>query len=136
MGLLFWQRDRPAERPSGTDLPELVTRAKDGDVEARNRLIAKFQPFVLGIASRISGRFVQAGRDDEVSVGLLAFNEAIDSYDPAKGVSFLGFAEIVIRRRLSRRAAATARAGFSRRRRTASPFARSPHKILICHEPM
>ena len=100
MGLLFWQRDRPAERPSGTDLPELVTRAKDGDVEARNRLIAKFQPFILGIASRVSGRFVQAGRDDEVSVGLLAFNEAIDSYDPAKGVSFLGFAEVVIRRRL------------------------------------
>ena len=100
MGLLFWQRDRVADRPDGADLPQLITRAKDGDAQARNQVIEKFQPFVLGIASRVSGRFVQAGRDDEVSIGLLAFNEAIDSYDPAKGVSFLGFAEMVIRRRL------------------------------------
>ncbi|MGE5589092.1 MAG: RNA polymerase sigma factor SigI [Bacillota bacterium] len=100
MGLLFWQRDRMAERPDGADLPQLINRAKNGDARARNLVIDKFQPFVLGIASRVSGRFVQAGRDDEVSIGLLAFNEAIDSYDPAKGVSFLGFAEVVIRRRL------------------------------------
>ncbi|MHB9146011.1 MAG: RNA polymerase sigma factor SigI [Symbiobacteriia bacterium] len=100
MGLLFWQRDRLAEPLDGDHPAQLIERAKDGDVTARNRLIEKFQPFVLSIASRVSGRFVQAGRDDEVSIGLLGFNEAIDSYDPAKGVSFLGFAEMVMRRRL------------------------------------
>lgn len=100
MGLLFWQRDRTADTPDGETPAQLIDRAKDGDVQARNRLIEKFQPFVLSVASRVSGRFVQTGRDDEVSIGLLAFNEAIDSYDPKKGVSFLGFAEMVIRRRL------------------------------------
>jgi len=30
----------------------------------------------------------------------MAFNEAIDSYDPGRGASFLGFAQTVIRRRL------------------------------------
>jgi len=41
------------------------------------------------------------GQDDEASIGLLAFNEAIDKYSEDKGAKFLTFAEIVIKRRLT-----------------------------------
>ena len=38
-------------------------------------------------------------QDDEYSIALIAFNEAIDSYDKAKG-NFLAFSALVIRNRL------------------------------------
>jgi len=40
------------------------------------------------------------GEDDEVSVGLMAFNEAMDCFDTTKNISFISFAETVIKRRL------------------------------------
>lgn len=75
-------------------------KAKNGDKEAREIIIEKFTPFILRVASNISGRYLHIGHDDEVSIGMIAFNEAIDSYQVEKGVSFLTFAETVIKRRL------------------------------------
>jgi len=78
----------------------LLNKAKAGDDEARNDLISAFTPFVLKVAARVSGRYLRIGEDDEVSVGLMAFDEAIDAFDTERGVAFLSFAETVIRRRL------------------------------------
>jgi RNA polymerase sigma factor len=50
-------------------------------------------------ASAAVGRYLHQGVDEEISVALLAFNEAINSYDSAKG-GFIGFAQTVIKRRL------------------------------------
>ncbi|MBE3589363.1 MAG: RNA polymerase sigma-I factor [Firmicutes bacterium] len=74
--------------------------AKAGDRAAREDLIRAYTPFVLRVASRACGRYLVSGRDDEVSVALIAFNEAIDRFDGEGGASFLAFAEMVIRRRL------------------------------------
>jgi RNA polymerase sigma factor len=52
------------------------------------------------VGARVCGRYLPAGRDDEVSVGLLALNEAIDRYRPETGASFPAFAEMVVKRRL------------------------------------
>ncbi|MBX6350838.1 MAG: RNA polymerase sigma-I factor [Clostridia bacterium] len=78
-----------------------LLRARAGDAEAREELIAAYTPFVLRVAARAAGRFLVPGRDDEVSVALVAFNEAIDRYDDEAGAAFLTFAEMVIRRRLA-----------------------------------
>lgn len=78
---------------------ELLRRAKLGDADARNQLIQDYTPFVLKVASQKVGRFLRPGTDDEVSIALLAFNEAIDAYDGERG-SFLGFSQTVIQRRL------------------------------------
>lgn len=94
--------------PSGTagatvrlDGPDgLLLRARGGDAAAREDLLGRYSPFVLKVVSRVTGAYVRMGSDDEASVALVAFNEAIDSYDPDRGASFLGFAEAVIRRRL------------------------------------
>src|SRR5690606_2812765 len=47
-----------------------------------------------------SKRYIDPSHDDEYSIALAAFNEAIDGYQEGAGKSFLGFAETVIRRRL------------------------------------
>ncbi|MCL6581059.1 MAG: RNA polymerase sigma-I factor [Firmicutes bacterium] len=88
---------QPATRP---DLEGLLAGARRGEAEARESLVRRYTPFVLRVASQAAGRYVELGRDDEASVALVAFNEAIDRYDPARGTSFLGFAATVIRRRL------------------------------------
>ncbi|QGG46690.1 RNA polymerase sigma factor SigI [Heliorestis convoluta] len=78
----------------------LLVRAQEGDDTSRNALIKKFTPFIMRVASNVSGRYVRLGSDDEASIGLIAFNEAINNYREEKGVSFLSFADTVIRRRL------------------------------------
>ncbi len=90
-------------RPRGSEAADtlaLVAAAQGGDREARERLIALHQGLVLRVGARVCGRYLRAGRDDEVSVGLLALNEAIDRYRGEVGASFGAFAEMVVRRRL------------------------------------
>ena len=108
MGFLFGRaekresaaRTEKASEPGPETPGELLRQARNGVAAARDELIRSYTPFVMRVASQASGRYVRAGEDDEASVGLLAFNEAIDSYDSRKGASFLGFAEVVIKRRL------------------------------------
>lgn len=97
MGLLFWRKDR-SEEAGSADL--LLQRAQQGDEQAREVLIRKFTPFILKVISSKSGRYVQLGYDDEASIGLMAFNEAIDRFEDSRGVGFLTFAETIIKRRL------------------------------------
>lgn len=78
----------------------LVRSARLGKEDARNRLIAAYQPFIIKTASAVSRRYLQIGLDEEISVALMAFNEAIDCYDLGGKVPFLAFAQIVIKRRL------------------------------------
>ncbi|MCL4319083.1 MAG: RNA polymerase sigma-I factor [Firmicutes bacterium] len=79
--------------------PALLTLAQEGDENARNQLIDDFTPFVLKVASQSAGRYLTVGQDEEISVALLAFNEAISSYSEGRG-TFLSFARTVISRRL------------------------------------
>jgi RNA polymerase sigma factor len=78
----------------------LVLRAQAGDGGAREALLNALTPLVLRVASRVAGRYLEVGRDEEVSVGLLALQEAIDRFEPERGVQFAAFAEVVIRRRV------------------------------------
>jgi RNA polymerase sigma factor len=41
-------------------------------------LIRRFTPFIMAVVSRATGQFIRMGEDDEASIGLMAFNEAID----------------------------------------------------------
>ena len=57
-------------------------------------------PFIIRTISHFTGRYVNVENDEEFSIGLLAFEEAIHKYDENKG-SFLSFARLVIESRLS-----------------------------------
>jgi RNA polymerase sigma factor len=82
---------------------QLVLRARRGDLRAREDLIGACKPFIARVAARICGRYLTWENDDELSIALIAFNEAIDAYDvrQRRGVPFLTFAHRVIHRRLT-----------------------------------
>ena len=79
-------------------LEEKVAEAKSKKEEA-NELIARFKPFIASVVRKQAGKFLEYGVDEELSVGLMAFKEAIDTYDEGRG-RFLSFARIVIKNRL------------------------------------
>lgn len=81
-------------------LAELVSAAKEGDKQAREQVLRDYRPFYLRVASGACRKYLVLGRDDEASIAMIAFNEAIDAYSKEGGASFLSFAEIVIKRRM------------------------------------
>ena len=64
-----------------------------------NELIENHMPFIIKSISEVTGRYVSCENDEEISVGLLGFNEAIERYDNEKG-HFLSFAKLVIGSRI------------------------------------
>ena len=70
---------------------------KDNPKELDN-FIRENKKFILTQTYKTCHRFVNEC-DDEYSIALIAFSEAINSYDKAKG-NFYGFASLVIKRRL------------------------------------
>ncbi len=91
---------RRKEQPAGSALEARVGAAQAGDEAGREALLTDYRPFVLRVASRACGRYLRPEVDDEASVALIAFNEAIDRYDAQSGASFVTFAEMVVKRRL------------------------------------
>lgn len=72
--------------------------AKD-DEAARERFLRENKKFILAAAYRAVGHYV-TDSDDEWSIALMAFNEAIDTFEQGKGSSFETFASLVIKRRV------------------------------------
>jgi RNA polymerase sigma factor len=79
---------------------EKVLLIQKGDVRLRNQFITDYQPYIAKVTSRFCKRYIDPERDDEFSIALGAFNEAINQFSPDSGRSFLSFAETVVRRRL------------------------------------
>ena len=62
-------------------------------------LIKEHMPFLIRTVSEFTGRYVSTENDDEFSVALAAFAEAVEKYEPERG-GFLGFTRLVIDSRL------------------------------------
>ncbi len=77
-----------------------LARARSGDDKAREELLRAYKPHVLRIAEKSCGRGLEWGRDDELSIGLIALNEAVDRFDMDRSDSFPAFAGLVIKSRL------------------------------------
>jgi RNA polymerase sigma factor len=80
-----------------SDLDLLAIDAKN-NVDTMNKLITQYENFILRCASSVVRTYISKS-DDEWSVALSAFTEAITNYSASKG-SFLNFAELVIRKRM------------------------------------
>lgn len=81
-------------------LLEYVRKAQQGNEDIRNELIRLYTRFVLRVAASVCGRYLKVGEDDEASIALIAFNEAINNYNEDRNVSFLSYSELLIKRRL------------------------------------
>jgi RNA polymerase sigma factor len=86
-------------KSNNTDIEPLVAKAKDGDEEVLHDLLYSYAPYMKKTASFVCKRYIHE-QDDEYSIALSAFHEAIQYYDVSKNASFLTFAHLLIRRKL------------------------------------
>ncbi|PLR97515.1 RNA polymerase sigma factor SigI [Bacillus sp. T33-2] len=93
LSLLFMAKKRKNK------LEDTVMLIQQGDNELRDTLIDSYKPFIAKSVSSVCKRYIHES-DDEFSIGLIAFNEAIDKYAADKGHSLLSFAEVLIKRRV------------------------------------
>jgi len=77
----------------------LINKAKT-DFLAREKIFHEYRPQIKSIASSICKRNLSWDNDDELSISLIAFNEAIDTYDKSKGMKFISYARMLIHNRL------------------------------------
>lgn len=69
------------------------------DLGNLDNLVDRHMPFLIRTVSNFTGRYVSIENDEEFSIALLGFTEAVKKYDPEKG-SFLSFARLVMESRL------------------------------------
>lgn len=69
------------------------------DEEQINKFVQEYKPFIASCTEKMTGRYMRYGEDDELSIALMAFVEAIHAYSCERG-NFLPFARNVIKRRL------------------------------------
>ena len=74
----------------------------------RNDFIEESMPFIIKTTSSFLGRYVCTDNDEEFSIALIAFNEAIEKYNEERG-NFWSFAKLVIESRLKNNLQKTAR---------------------------
>ena len=67
--------------------------------EGRSAFITRNEKFIIGCANRFTKRFITKS-DDEWSIALIAFSNAMDTYDSEKG-NFQSYARLLIERRLT-----------------------------------
>lgn len=79
-----------------SSIEDRLRKIKDGDDEERESFIEEYTPFIIKSITKVTNRYIEIENDDEFSIGLEAFNEAIDKYEFTKG-SFIRYAETVIR---------------------------------------
>lgn len=68
------------------------------DMEKADNLIRKYIPFIKSEASKTAKKSITES-DDEFSIGMIAFHEAVRAYEPQKG-NFISFASLMIRNRI------------------------------------
>ena len=88
-----------SKRKTKNDLELLVIQARDGDKEVLNELLSSYTPFMKKTASLVCKRYISE-QDDEYSIAMFAFHEAIEHFEQDKNASFLTFAHLLIRRKL------------------------------------
>ena len=80
------------------ELVAQVYAAKE-DTLAADRLVRQYLPFIKSETAKFLHRFPEEGQDDELSIAMFAFHEAVLQYHRTRG-AFLKFAAMTIRSRL------------------------------------
>jgi RNA polymerase sigma factor len=93
LGLLFMTKNKKRT------LEESVLLIQQGNRNLVNEIIDAYKPFIAKTVSSVCKRYIYE-TDDEFSIGLIAFNEAIEKYSPERGSSLLSFSEVLIKRRV------------------------------------
>jgi RNA polymerase sigma factor len=88
-----------AKRNKKETLETLAAKIQKGNEESLNQVLEDYKPFVKKTVSSVCKRYIYES-DDEFSIGLIAFHDAIFKYNSDRGASFLSFAEVIIKRKV------------------------------------
>ncbi|WP_371325656.1 RNA polymerase sigma-I factor [Acetivibrio thermocellus] len=89
------------EKKSRSDsINHIIIKIKNGDIELKEKFIKKYKPYLLKIISSTLGRYVDPEVSEEYSVGLMAFNEAIDGFNPEINGNFTNYCNMVVNHRI------------------------------------
>ena len=72
------------------DTLELIERGRNGDIEAKQRLVEENSGLIWSVARHFFGRGVDA--DDLYQIGCIGFLKAIEGFDPGFGTQFSTYA--------------------------------------------
>lgn len=89
------------------DISAIIRDIQQGNEHLREEFLMSQKEFIRGYASYVCKTCLDWHNDDELSVALIAFNKAVDTYepaadkyDPAAGKRFTGYAKALIRNSL------------------------------------
>lgn len=80
------------------EIQQRIKRAKESDEEL-DSFIRDYMPFISSCANKVTGRYMSYGENDELSIALMAFAEAVKKYNFTRG-NFFRYSELVIKRRI------------------------------------
>ncbi|MCX7745340.1 MAG: RNA polymerase sigma-I factor [Clostridia bacterium] len=92
----LFKKDSDAKYP----INDALKKIKSGDETLREKVLADYKPFIIKVVSAATNKFVEIENSDEYSIGLIAFNEAINSFNEERNHNFLTYSEMVIKRRI------------------------------------
>jgi len=79
------------------DTAQLWARCRAGDAESRGRLIERYVPLARTCARRVRIESAVLDSDDLFSAALLGLIDAVDRFEPDRGVPFEAYASLRIR---------------------------------------
>ncbi len=88
-----------AKKDKNKQLEQLAIEIQSGNEELLNNVLHSYKPFIKKTVSSVCKRYISES-DDEFSIGLMAFHDAIMKFEYSKGSSLLSFSEVIIKRRV------------------------------------
>lgn len=80
-------------------LERRIKSIKNGNKQEKEDLIRDYIPFIVKSVSKCIDAYLESMESDEFSIGLRAFDEALQRYEPDKG-NFISYADLVISSRI------------------------------------
>jgi RNA polymerase sigma factor len=80
-------------------LEESAIQIQNGDEQLLNIVLEDYKPFIKKTVSSVCKRYIYES-DDEFSIGLIAFHDAILKYNHQRGSSIISFSEVIIKRKV------------------------------------
>lgn len=87
-------------KPPDESINKIIEKIKNGDCALKEEFIERYRPYIVKIVSSTIGKYIHSEESEEYSIGLMAFNEAIDSFNPNMNVNFFKYCSVVINHRI------------------------------------
>ncbi len=97
---MLLSRSYDEDRGRDKQIYKYIRKIREGDIKLRDQVIGDYLSFIAQSVSKASGKYEDIQSSDKFSIGMIAFNEAINNYDERKGCNFFYYCDLLIRNRV------------------------------------